>query len=124
VYRSLQQVFRWLVNEDKIHDSPMARMRPPAVPDDPPPVLRAIYLAPEAIGRGIGRALHDWALDDLRERGCIEATLWVLRENQPARRFYEAAGWRTDGEPKDEELAGGTLHEVRYRRGIVQAEWR
>ena len=39
-YRSLQQVFRWLVNEDEIHDSPMARMRPPVVPDDPPPVLR------------------------------------------------------------------------------------
>jgi len=39
-YRSLQQVFRWLVNEDEIRESPMARMRPPAVPDDPPPVLR------------------------------------------------------------------------------------
>ncbi|HEX7171850.1 MAG TPA: phage integrase N-terminal SAM-like domain-containing protein, partial [Candidatus Limnocylindria bacterium] len=39
-YRSLQQVFRWLVGEDEIHESPMARMRPPAVPDDPPPVLR------------------------------------------------------------------------------------
>ncbi len=40
-YRSLQQVFRWLVGEDEIRDSPMARMRPPAVPDEPPPVLRA-----------------------------------------------------------------------------------
>lgn len=40
-YRSLQQVFRWLVNEDEIRESPMARMRPPAVPDEPPPVLRA-----------------------------------------------------------------------------------
>ena len=43
-YRSLQQVFRWLVNEDEIRESPMARMRPPAVPDDPPPVLRAAEL--------------------------------------------------------------------------------
>lgn len=40
-YRSLQQVFRWLVGEDEIRDSPMARMRSPAVPDEPPPVLRA-----------------------------------------------------------------------------------
>ena len=39
-YRSLQQVFRWLAGEDEIRDSPMARMRPPAVPDEPPPVLR------------------------------------------------------------------------------------
>jgi hypothetical protein len=38
------------------------------------------HLAPEAIGRGIGRALHDRALADLRERGFTEATLWVLRE--------------------------------------------
>ena len=80
--------------------------------------LEAIYLAPEAIGRGIGRTLHDRAVADLRERGFTEATLWVLRENQRARRFYEAAGWQTDGETKDEERPGGTLHELRYRRGI------
>jgi site-specific recombinase XerD len=43
-YRSLQQVFRWLVGEDEIADSPMARMRPPHVPDEPPPVLRAAEL--------------------------------------------------------------------------------
>lgn len=82
--------------------------------------LEAIYLAPEAIGRGIGRALHDRALADLRERGFTEATLWVLRENQRARRFYEAAGWQADGETKDEERPGGTLHEIRYRRPIDQ----
>ena len=28
------------MNEDEIRDSPMARMRPPAVRDDPPPVLQ------------------------------------------------------------------------------------
>jgi site-specific recombinase XerD len=39
-YRSLQQVFRWLVGEDEIRESPMARMRPPTIPDEPPPVLR------------------------------------------------------------------------------------
>lgn len=81
--------------------------------------LQAIYLAPEAIGRGIGRTLHDQALADLRERGFTEATLWVLRENQRARRFYEAAGWQTDGETKDEERPGGTLHEIRYRRALT-----
>jgi len=83
--------------------------------------LEAIYLAPEAIGRGIGRALHDRAMTDLRERGFTEATLWVLRDNERARHFYEAAGWQTDGETKDEERPGGTLHELRYRRSIDQA---
>ena len=39
-YRSLQQFFRWLVDEGELRESPMARMRPPTVPDAPPPVLR------------------------------------------------------------------------------------
>ena len=89
-------------------------------PDAPPTTgeLKAIYLAPDAIGRGFGRALHDRALEDLRGRGCTEASLWVLSENQRACRFYEIAGWQTDGATKDEERPGGTLHEIRYRRRI------
>jgi site-specific recombinase XerD len=38
-YRSLQQFFRWLVDEHEIASSPMARMRPPIVPLVPPTVL-------------------------------------------------------------------------------------
>src|SRR3954447_12601281 len=40
-YRSLQQFFRWLVDEGEIKDSPMAKMRPPTIPEEPPAVLRA-----------------------------------------------------------------------------------
>jgi site-specific recombinase XerD len=39
-YRSLQQFFKWLVDEGEIRESPMAKMRPPAIPETPPPVLR------------------------------------------------------------------------------------
>lgn len=39
-YRSLQQFFRWLVEEDEVRETPMARMQPPAIPESPPPVLR------------------------------------------------------------------------------------
>src|SRR3954470_18754495 len=35
-YRSLQQLFRWLVEDGEVGHSPMARMRPPAVPAPPP----------------------------------------------------------------------------------------
>lgn len=38
-YRSLQQFWRWLANEDEIQLSPMAKMSPPAVPEQPVPVL-------------------------------------------------------------------------------------
>src|SRR5436190_23806350 len=39
-YRSLQQFFRWLVDEGEVRESPMARMKPPTVPEAPPPVIR------------------------------------------------------------------------------------
>jgi site-specific recombinase XerD len=38
-YRRLQQLFRWLLNEEEITDSPMRRMSPPHVPDKPVPVI-------------------------------------------------------------------------------------
>jgi site-specific recombinase XerD len=38
-YASLRQFFRWCVDEGEITESPMARMRPPAVPEQPVPVL-------------------------------------------------------------------------------------
>jgi site-specific recombinase XerD len=39
-YRSLQQFYRWLVDEGELKESPMARMKPPTVPEAPPPVIR------------------------------------------------------------------------------------
>jgi site-specific recombinase XerD len=39
-YRSLQQFFRWLVDEGEMRKSPMAKMQPPHIPETPPPVLR------------------------------------------------------------------------------------
>jgi site-specific recombinase XerD len=38
-YRSLQQLFRWLVDDGEIPRSPMERMTAPAVPEQPVPVL-------------------------------------------------------------------------------------
>jgi len=38
-FRAVQQFFRWAVEEGEIPDSPMARMRPPIIPEEPPPVL-------------------------------------------------------------------------------------
>jgi site-specific recombinase XerD len=38
-YRSLQQLFVWLVDEGEIPHSPMQRMKPPTVPEQPVPVL-------------------------------------------------------------------------------------
>lgn len=38
-FNSLRRFFNWLVAEDEIEASPLARLHPPKVPDAPPPVL-------------------------------------------------------------------------------------
>lgn len=45
-FRALQQFFKWLAAEEEVPSSPMARMRAPTVPEEPPAVLTA-----EQIGR-------------------------------------------------------------------------
>jgi site-specific recombinase XerD len=39
-YRACHAFFKWLVEEGEISESPMARMKPPRLPETPPPVLR------------------------------------------------------------------------------------
>jgi site-specific recombinase XerD len=38
-YRALQRYFRWLVDEGEIKESPMNKMKPPKVPEQPPEIL-------------------------------------------------------------------------------------
>jgi len=77
-----------------------------------------IYLEPQAVGKGIGRALFARAVTDLQQRGYAQAILWVLETNARARQFYEAAGWTADGASKTEEWPGLVLREVRYRKAL------
>jgi GNAT superfamily N-acetyltransferase len=74
----------------------------------------AIYLLPERMGRGLGRALLARAIDELRP-GFGAVMLWVLKTNERARRFYEATGWRTDGATKTETVGEVEPAQVRYR---------
>ena len=39
-YRACRSFFVWLVDEGEIRESPMTRMKPPRLPEVPPPVLR------------------------------------------------------------------------------------
>lgn len=43
-YRSFLQLYKWLAEEDEIDDNPMAKMSPPKVPVQPPPVITAAQL--------------------------------------------------------------------------------
>jgi ribosomal protein S18 acetylase RimI-like enzyme len=77
--------------------------------------LFAIYVSPDRWGSGAGRALMTAHLERLRTSGFSEAILWVLDDNPRARRFYEAAGWATDGATKEDEFLETRVREVRYR---------
>jgi GNAT superfamily N-acetyltransferase len=80
----------------------------------------AIYLHPAAWGRGLGRALLVAAEACLVDLGHVTAVLWVLEGNQRARRFYEAAGWSSDGARRVEPVWGVDANEVRYRRRLAR----
>lgn len=88
----------------------------PTMPDDADAAvaqqLYAIYLLARHHGRGVGRQLLDAVIGD------ADACLWVARENARARRFYERAGFVTDGVEKADDRVP-TFWETRMvrRRG-------
>jgi site-specific recombinase XerD len=57
-YRSLQQLFRWLDDEGEISGSPMVKMCPPVIPEQPVPVLSDDQVRGPArclLGQGLAR---------------------------------------------------------------------
>ena len=80
--------------------------------------LFAIYVLPDASGRGVGRALMVEVVNRLAADGFEEAVLSVLEDNPRTRGFYELADWHADGGSKDEEWLGTLVREVRYRRSL------
>ncbi len=81
--------------------------------------ITAIYLLPDAWGKGTGGRLMGAALGRLMQAGFSEVTLWVLDANARARRFYEAGGWLADGAEMLDESRGFPITEVRYRRSLA-----
>lgn len=74
----------------------------------------SLYLLPEYTGRGIGRALLERVVAELRASGYERIFLWVLEENARARRFYERCGFRQTPDFIDTTIGGKALREVRY----------
>jgi site-specific recombinase XerD len=64
-HRSLQQFFRWLEDDGEITRSPMAKMRPPKIPEKPVPVLT------EDEVRAILNICSAKTFDDLRDTAII-----------------------------------------------------
>ena len=78
--------------------------------------VMALHVDPGSWRSGVGRELMDLAKLTARERGWPLLTLWVLRDNVRARRFYEAVGFHTDGVTHERSFDGMAIPEVRYAR--------
>ena len=77
--------------------------------------IYAMYVLPSAWRSGAGTALMREILGFLRGLGRSEATLWVLTDNERARRFYERCGMAPDGATRTERKEDANLRETRYR---------
>jgi ribosomal protein S18 acetylase RimI-like enzyme len=80
-----------------------------------------IYLAPAHWRKGVGRSLCQYGENLLQSRGYTVATLWVFKDNQQSRRFYEAMEFRPDGASKTLH-PGAPLEAIRYRKELANAE--
>ena len=75
--------------------------------------VNAVYVLRSHQSVGVGKALIALMADDLVSRGRQAASLWVLRENNPARTFYERLGGTLVGE-RTEIVRGTHRSEVAY----------
>jgi GNAT superfamily N-acetyltransferase len=83
--------------------------------------LYAMYVDPDHWGVGFGRDLLLGAEDRFRAAAYTDASLWVLQDNQRARRFYEMGGWRGDGLEKRMIIGSDAVSAVRYLRDLKTA---
>ncbi len=103
-YAGLQAFFRWALEEELVDVSPMARMRPPKVPERPPAILREPEL----------RALLRVVDGDRTFAGRRDAAILRLFIDTGARRA-EVANLRwtpADPETNDIDLDGGLVRVV------------
>lgn len=75
--------------------------------------IYAIYLLDEFKGQGIGKALWHRSIQHLIKHQLIPFSVLVLKDNRPARKFYERQGGVVAG-MEQTEIAGKFYDEVRY----------
>jgi GNAT superfamily N-acetyltransferase len=71
--------------------------------------VHAVYVHPDARGRGASAALMAAAIDAARAKGARRVALWVNERNIPARRFYERFGFVLTGRIPGGIRVGGDL---------------
>lgn len=77
-----------------------------------------LYVEPEYLRRGLGRALFERACAELERDGYRWLVVRVLADNVSARAFYERLGLRLDGHVARERVGDGVHEVVRYARAL------
>jgi ribosomal protein S18 acetylase RimI-like enzyme len=80
--------------------------------------LYAMYVDPAGWDQGFGRGLLMAAEDRFQADGYSRASLWVLRDNRRARRFYEVGGWMVDGAERRMVIGLDSVTAVRYEKSL------
>ncbi len=81
--------------------------------------ITSFYSHPACRGKGYGGLLFDEACRRLKEAGFRNAFVFVLRENEKSRRFYEAHGFSWDGTHADIPFPPDTVCvDLRYTRAL------
>lgn len=75
--------------------------------------IRTLYILPEKWRRGYGSKLLKAVCDRLRPVR-KDAYVWVLRENERARRFYQDFGFSPNGEDIEFTVGGKVLTDLKY----------
>lgn len=83
--------------------------------------ISAIYLHPDYFHQGFGRLLMQHATEKLEDMGFSFVYAWVLTENIPAKKFYEAMGFEETNVTKADLNTTETiiLNEVRYLKKLA-----
>ena len=100
-YRGLQSFFKWALNEGEVKISPMGNMKPPRVPEDPPPILRE-----EELKRLLATCERGQDFESKRDAALIRVFV------DTGARLSEVANLRyspDDDTENDIDLAGGIL---------------
>lgn len=113
-YRGLQSFFKWLQQEHEIKESPMANMKPPKVPEQPPPILDE-----QGIRRLLGTCSGS-TFNDRRDAAIIRLLL------DTGLRRAELAGLTLDDLDPDNQILsvqgkGGRVRVVPYGRKAATA---
>lgn len=74
----------------------------------------SIYLLPEYIGKGYGKALLKAVVSELKKQGFEEVFLWALEDNTKAKNFYTHFGFAITEDRLNIKIGGKELREVRF----------